>query len=100
MPAFSNWKFFLHDFLKFFNQINIAKWQDWVLIFLFFNMGAMLGPSWQDLKNVWILIIILAFIPSAFFTHLGLLAAALILMNIVLQIFLIIIVSVIKIVYP
>jgi len=52
MPAFSNWKFFLSDFWKFIEQINLTKWQDWVLIFLFFNMGAMLGPSWQDLKNV------------------------------------------------
>lgn len=66
------------------------------MIFLFLNMGAMIGPSWQDLKNVWILIIILMFISSLFFTHLGLLAAALILINIILQICLITIIFFIK----
>src|SRR6266568_2943878 len=60
MPAFSNWKLFLNDFLKFINQINITKWKDLIVIFLFFNIGAMISPSWQDLKNVWILIILRA----------------------------------------
>jgi hypothetical protein len=51
-------------------------------------MGAMLGPSWQDLKNVWVLIVILVFIPSAFIAHLGLIAIAFILMGIIIQIIL------------
>ena len=92
MPAFENWKFLTNDFLKFFTQINLAKWQDWVAIFLFLNMGAMIGPSPQDLKNVWWLIIILTFVPSSIFTHLGLLAIAFILINIILQILLTIVV--------
>jgi len=96
MPAFSNWKFFLIDFLKFIKQINILEWQNLVLLFLFLNMGAMLGPSWQDLKNVWILIIILVFIPSTLFTHLGLIASAFILINIIFQIILMAIVSLVK----
>ena len=96
MPAFSNWKFFLNDFSKFITQINLTKWKDWVLLFLFLNMGAMLGPSPQDLKNVWWLIIILMFIPSLFFTHLGLLAIAFILINIILQICLTVITSLMK----
>jgi hypothetical protein len=96
MPAFVDWRFFFNDFLKFITQINIAKWQDWVIIFLFLNMGAMIGPSWQDLKNVWILIIILIFIPSLFFAHLGLLASAFILTNIILQIILIIIIFILE----
>lgn len=88
MPAFASWKFFLNDFLRFIGQINLIKWQDWILLFLFFNMGAMLGPSPQDLKNVWVLIIILLFIPSIFITHLGLIAIAFILMGILIQIIL------------
>jgi hypothetical protein len=96
MPAFSNWKFFLRDFLKFITQINLARWRDWVAIFLFLNMGAMLGPSWQDLKNVWVLIVILLFIPSTFLVHLGLLASAFILMGIVFQIVLIAIVALVN----
>jgi hypothetical protein len=98
MSPFSNWKFFLTDFSKFINQINVTRWKDLVLIFLFLNMGAMISPSWQDLKNVWILIIILAFIPSMFVTHLGLIAAAFILMGIILQTILTIIIFLVKLV--
>jgi len=99
MPAFSNWKFFIHDFLKFIKQINLTKWQDLVSIFLFLNMGAMIGPSWQDLKNVWILIIILVFIPWPFFAHLGLLATAFILTGVIFQFVLVIVISVIKLLF-
>ncbi len=99
MPAFESWKFFLNDFLKFTAQINLTKWKDWILLFLFFNMGAMLGPSWQDLKNVWILIVILVFIPWPFFNHLGMLATSFILINIILQTFLIAIISLAKLVW-
>jgi len=96
MPPFSNWKFFLDDFLKFFKQINVTKWKDLVALFLFLNMGAMIGPSWQDLKNVWFIIFILVFIPSVFIAHLGLLAVAFILMSIILQIILIAIIYLVK----
>jgi len=96
MPAFSNWKFFLDDFIRFFTQINLAGWKDLILLFIFLNMGAMIGPSWQDLKNVWILIAILVFVPWPFFAHLGLLASAFILMGIILQIFLIVIIYSVK----
>lgn len=93
MPQFSNWKFLLTDLLKFLRQINIMEWKNLITIFLFLNIGAMIGPSWQDLKNAWFLIIILIFISWSFFTHLGLLAVALILVNIILQIILIVIIS-------
>jgi hypothetical protein len=96
MPAFSNWKYFLTDFYKFIAQINITKWQDLVAIFLFLNVGAMISPSWQDLKNVWILIILLVFIPSLFVSHLGLIAIAFILMSIMFQIILALIISLAK----
>jgi hypothetical protein len=98
MPKFSSWKFFLDDFLKLFGQINLASWKDLVLIFLFFNMGAMIGPSWQDLKNVWLLIFILVFIPSSFVLHLGLLASAFILVGIIFQIILVVIISIVKLI--
>ena len=50
MPQFSNWKFLLTDLLKFLRQINIMEWKNLITIFLFLNIGAMIGPSWQDLK--------------------------------------------------
>jgi len=40
------------------------KWKNLITIFLLLNIGAMISPSWQDLKNVWFLMIILIFIPS------------------------------------
>ena len=96
MPHFSNWKFFLDDLLKFAEQINITRWKDWILLFLFLNMGAMIGPSWQDLKNVWILILVLVFIPWPFFVHLGLLANAFILIGMFFQIILIVTITMLK----
>ncbi len=98
MPEFSNWRFFFIDFLKFIKQINIFDWKNLITIFLLLNVGAMIGPSARDLKNVWFLLLLLVFIPWAFFTHLGLFAIVLILMNIILQIILIALISLIKLI--
>ena len=86
MPAFSDLNFFINDLLLLIKQIDITKWQTVIFIFIFLNIGAMIGPSYQDLKNVWPLLIILLFIKSTFFVHLGLLAIALIVINILIQI--------------
>ncbi|MEK7088874.1 MAG: M50 family metallopeptidase [Patescibacteria group bacterium] len=99
MPPFTNWKLFLNDFLNFLKQIDMVQWKNLIVIFLFLNIGATIGSSWQDLKNVWFLIFLLIFISWPFFTHLGLLATALILINIIFQAILTIIISVIKIFY-
>jgi hypothetical protein len=89
LPQLANW----HDWksvlaapLGFLAQINVLQWQSWVMIFLLFNAGAMLGPSTQDLKNVWPILILLFFINSPFLAGLGLAALGLILVNILLQI--------------
>jgi len=96
MPPFTDWKLFFDDFLDLLKQINITEWKNLIVIFLFLNIGATIGSSWQDLKNVWFLILVLMFIPWAFFTHLGLLALALILINIIFQVILTAIISVAK----
>jgi hypothetical protein len=67
-------------------QINILQWRSWVMIFLLFNAGAMLGPSEQDLKNIWPALIVLLFIHYAPLAAFGLMALALIAVNIVFQI--------------
>jgi hypothetical protein len=67
-------------------QINLLQWQSWVMIFLFFNVGAMLGPSTQDLKNIWPLLIVLLFIHSSWLTSFGLVALSFILVNIIIQV--------------
>lgn len=99
MPDFSSWRFLLDDIFKLIEQIDITDWKSILTIFLFLNIGAMIGPSWQDLKNVWFLIIFLIFIPGTFFSSLGKMAIGLILMNIIFQTLLIIVIFVFKLIF-
>ena len=85
-----NWKSVLAAPLGFLAQINLLQWQSWVMIFLLFNAGAMLGPSTQDLKNVWPMLVILLFISYPPFATFGLMALSLIIANIALQLIVII----------
>jgi len=96
MPEFSNWRFLLIDLLSFVKQIDFTDWKNLIILFLFLNIGSMIGPSWQDLKNVWILVILLIFIKWPIFFSLGLFAVILILINIILQIILISIIYFVK----
>jgi len=57
---------------------------------LLLNSGAMLGPSLQDIKNMWLVLIILFFIKIPFLAEIGLAAAALIAANICVQAILIV----------
>jgi hypothetical protein len=66
-------------------QINLLNWQSWVMILLSLNSGAMIGPSAQDLKNIWPALIIMLFISWPQFTSFGLLIISLIVINIILQ---------------
>ena len=81
-----DWKSVLVTSLRFLLQINLLQWQSWVMILLLFNTGAMLGPSTQDLKNVWPMLILLFFISFPPLAGIGLMALGLILANIALQI--------------
>jgi hypothetical protein len=64
----------------------VLRWQSWVMILLLFNVGAMLGPSAQDLKNVWPMLIVLLFVNYPPLVGIGCAALGLIMANIVLQI--------------
>jgi hypothetical protein len=86
MPDFSSWQNIFANALKLLKEINPLQWQSWVMILLFFNVGAMIGPSPRDLKNIWPVLILLFFVQSAFFADLGFVALSLILVNIALQI--------------
>jgi len=70
-------------------QINLIHWQSWLMILLFLNAGAMIGPSVKDLKNIWPILIIFFFINSTIFDNLIFLVLGLILTNIFIQIILI-----------
>lgn len=96
MPQFLSWEFLLSDLLKFLKQIDFTDWKNIVTIFLLLNIGSMIGPSLQDLKNVWIAMIVLVFVPWPFFNHLGMLAVAFIIINIVFQVILAIFIFIIK----
>jgi Peptidase M50B-like len=78
------------------SQINLLQWQSWVMILLFFNVGAMLGPSLQDLKNAWPMLIILFFVRSPALVVIGLMALGLILVNIFLQVIAILLLKTLK----
>jgi hypothetical protein len=91
-----NWKSVLAAPLGFLGQINLSRWQSWVMVLLLFNAGAMLGPSTQDLKNVWPMLIVLLFINSPTLAGFGLAALGLILANIMLQLFVIVLIFLLR----
>ncbi|MEK7575240.1 MAG: hypothetical protein AAB511_03350 [Patescibacteria group bacterium] len=90
----STWQDVFGGVFQFLLNINLLHWQSWVMILLCINVGAMLGPSLQDLKNMWPVLILLCFAPEAHFVGIGLLALSFILVNIVLQIIFISVVGV------
>ncbi|MEI6479818.1 MAG: hypothetical protein WCO21_03295 [bacterium] len=92
----SDWGSIFTKPFAFLSQLNLLQWQSWIMILLFFNVGAMLGPSTKDLKNVWFPIILLFFVQSTFFTNIGLMALSLILTNILIQLFIILILKIIN----
>jgi hypothetical protein len=87
-PAAFNgqWNSLLWEPLRLLAQMRPLEWQSWVMAILLINAGAMLGPSPQDIKNVWPLLIILLFVQSSFFAGIGVMALSLIMVNIVVQI--------------
>jgi len=82
----SSWQSIFIEPLKLLSQINLLQWQSWLMIFLSFNAGAMLGPSTRDLKNIWPVLILLLFIKSPLLVGVCLAALSLIFVNIILQI--------------
>lgn len=99
IPQFSGWQSILIAPFKILFQINFLTWQSWVMILLFLNIGAMIGPSWRDLKNIWPIMTILFFFKYSLFANLCLLVIVLILTNIFIQITMILIIEIIKIIF-
>ena len=96
IPQFSDWQSVLIAPLNLLSQINLLGWQSWLMILLFLNIGAMIGPSLQDLKNIWPIMIILLFIKCSPLLSLSLLVIILILTNIIIQIILILFIRIVK----
>ncbi len=96
VPQFSGIPSLLTEPLRLLSQVDLLHWQSWIMLLLSFNTGAMIGPSTRDLKNVWLVILVLLFVQSAFFANLGLLAASLILVNILIQVIFILAFGILK----
>lgn len=92
----SSWSEIFNIPLNILSQINIITWQGWVVLLLSFNIGAMIGPSFQDLKNIWWVFIILFFVKWAFLINIGLLIIGLIITNIIIQLSLILLLKIFK----
>ncbi len=87
----SSWSEITSTVLLFLQQINFTEWQSWVMLLLFINVGAMIGPSTKDLKNIWPIIIIMFFINWPLLASICLMAISLIIINIAVQLIIIII---------
>ena len=83
--SLANWQSVLNGPLNLILQMNPIHWQSWVLLLLLINVGAMIGPSFQDIKNIWPALIVLLFIQFPALENICFLALTLILVNIVLQ---------------
>ncbi len=87
LPPFIGWNTLIPGALTLLKEINFLQWQSWVMLLLFLNLGAMLGPSFTDLKNIWPAFIFFLFITvsDTHITGILFLAITLILINIALQ---------------
>lgn len=67
------------------SELRIFHVESLVMLLLLINVGAMIGPSLQDMKNMWFMLLLLFFVRISTLTQFGLVALSLILANIVLQ---------------
>jgi len=67
-----------------FSSLNFLTWQTWVLIVFFLNIGVMIGPSAQDLKNIWLPVVLSFFLSVPEIGQILAFAMALIIINVLL----------------
>lgn len=85
-PELHTWEDMLTVASALFSQMHLFTWQSLVFLLLFLNIGAMLGPSIRDLKNIWPALLFLLLLKTPFIVSLGLAALMLILVGIGIQI--------------
>lgn len=98
LPQISDWRDVPLIPFKLLSQISLSGWRSWVMVLLFLNVGAMIGPSIKDLKNIWPVFPVFFFIKSPVFINFSFLIIGLILTNIVIQFSLILLINSIKII--
>ncbi len=69
------------NLLVIFNSLNFLTWQTWVLILFFLNIGVIIGPSLQDLRNIVLPVIASFFITSPEFEIILAFAISLVIIN-------------------
>jgi hypothetical protein len=94
--AVSGWQDAIAMIPVFAVQFQPLAWQSWVMVLLLLNVGAMIGPSWQDLKNIWFVVLLLFFVQWPLLASWYWFAIGLILANIALQIVLIVFSGMVK----
>ena len=94
----AGWSALFTEPIRLLAEVRLFAWQSWVMIFLSLNAGAMLGPSFQDLKNSWLALIILFFVSAPALVNIGLAALGLIFTNIAIQIVAILVLGTISLV--
>jgi len=67
-----------------FSSLNFLSWQSWALIVFFLNIGVMIGPSTQDLKNIWLPVILSFLLNIPEISQILAFAIALIIINLLL----------------
>ena len=92
----SNWQDIFKISFNFISQLDLLSWQGIIFILLLLNSGAMMGPSFQDIKNIWLPVLILLFIKWNLINSLGIIIICLILADILIQIPIIIILKILK----
>ncbi len=70
-------------------NINLLEWQSLVMLFIVLNAGSMLGPSGQDLKNIWPVVLVLLFWHNSTVAAVLWLVISIILFNIICQLLII-----------
>jgi len=84
-PHIGNWDDSFMGALQILEQIRLFEWQSWVMLLLFLNVGAMIGPSVQDMRNIWPAVILLFFISPPLLVDISLVALSMIFVNILIQ---------------
>jgi hypothetical protein len=72
------------NLVSIFSSLNFLTWQSWLLIVFFLNIGVMIGPSSQDLKNIWLPVVLSFFLNIPEISQILAFAIALIIINLLL----------------
>lgn len=89
----SDWKEILLLPIELIKSVNIFSWHGLVLLLLLINSGAMIGPSLQDMKNIWVVFIPFLFFSIPYVNDLCFTAFIIILANIYIQIVIILLIK-------